>query len=105
MSVVILELPDKLLENLKEQAQKESMSVEQLIVFSLTRHATPTYSISKATPEEIHEQETRFAALRQSLGQASIEEARRVLAEREDVQPESDLDSRAVKTLRSKMKT
>ena len=100
MSVLTVELPEQLLANLKAQASKENTSLEKLVVFALTRQATPAYKVTKATPQEIQEQRARFAALRQSLGKISLSEARRILDEREEVEPESDLDPQAAAVLR-----
>lgn len=102
MSVVTLELPDTLLENIKAQAGKAQVSLEQYIVFTLSRLSTPAYEVKVATANEFREQEIKFAALRQSLGKPDIEAAKRVLAEREQAEPESDLDTQAVEVLRSK---
>ena len=49
------------------------------------------------------QQREAFAALLESLGQASAAETRRVLAEREPVAPEPELDSEAVAYLRKRI--
>lgn len=102
MSVINLELPETLLKNIKAQAQRAQVSVEQYIVFTLTRQSTPAYEVKPATAEEVHEQELKFAALRQSLGQPDIEETKKVLQTREQVEPESDLDPPAAEMLQLK---
>lgn len=101
MSDVTLNLPDHLLQNLKAQAHKERISVEQLIIFALARQTTPVYDVEAVTESEVREQALRHAALRQSLGCASQDEARRILTARERVAPESDLDAEAAARLRS----
>ena len=49
------------------------------------------------------QQREAFAALLESLGQASSAETRRVLAEREPVAPEPELDSETVARLRQRI--
>ena len=93
MSALTLDLPDHLLQNLKARAQKEQISVEQLIIFTLARQTTPAYSVEAVTDSEVREQERLHAALQQSLGHASPDEARQLLARREQVPPEADLDA------------
>jgi crotonobetainyl-CoA:carnitine CoA-transferase CaiB-like acyl-CoA transferase len=101
MSTITIQLPDYLLQNLKTQAQQVKIPVEPYIAFTLSRQTSPAYEVKPATVEEIHEQELRLAALRQSLGQPDMAAARRFLTQREQVAPESDLDPQAAALLRS----
>jgi hypothetical protein len=105
MSVITLELPETLLRNIKAQAKQAKVSVEQYIVFTLSLQSTPAYKVKTATAKEIREQELKFAALRQSLGKPNLEATKKVLRKREQIEPESDLDSQTVKLLQSKFKT
>lgn len=105
MSVVTLELPETLLETIKQEAEQAKVSVEQYIVFTLSRQSNPHYKVIMATTDEIREQEIKFAALRQSLGQPSREITERVLQERESIEPEKDLNPQATEILQSKFKS
>lgn len=101
MSVLTLNLPDHLHQNLSAQAQTEGISLEELIVFALSRQSSPGYRIESQTEAQIREQELRRDALRQSLGRVSKEEARRILNDREVVQPEELLDPNVTDFLRA----
>lgn len=104
MSVVTLELPETLMETIKKEAAQAKVSVEQYIVFTLSRQSNTAYKVTPATPDEIREQELKFAALRQSLGNPNRNATKRVLQERGSIEPEKDLNPRAVEILQSKFK-
>lgn len=100
MGRLTVRLPDSLHQQLETGAQDEGVSLNQYIVFALTRQTTPVYTV-RATPEaEIAEQHAEYAALRERLGRASPETVERMLDERECVAPEPDLDARAAERLR-----
>lgn len=104
METLTLNLPEALSRNLRAEAQQAGVSLEDLVLFALTRLSTPAYTVQVVSEEERHRQETLRAALRQSLGPpATIEEARRFLETRELVEPELDLDPVAVARLRASL--
>ncbi len=104
METLTLNLPEALSRNLRAEAQQTGVSLEDLILFALTRLSTPAYTVQAVPEEERRRQETLRAALRQSLGPpATIEEARRFLETREPVEPEPDLDPVAVAQLRASL--
>lgn len=104
MNTLTIRLSDHLLHSLQTQAQQVQVPLEQYIVFTLSRQTSPVYEVTPATTEEIQEQELRLAALQQSLGPPDVASARRFLAQREPVAPESDLDPQAVARLRSQLR-
>jgi hypothetical protein len=59
--------------------------------------------MSKLPEDAVHEQREAYRVLRQRPGNASDEEVRRVLAERESVAPESDLDPEVAARLRQRI--
>lgn len=66
MSRFTLRLPNSLHRQLKEQAHEEGISLNQYIVYSLTRQVATTdvgYAVSK---EEMKEREAEFAGLHES---------------------------------------
>jgi len=91
MSRLTLRLPDSLHRQLNLLASKEKISLNQFIVYALTRQATQD------------EQRVQFKSLLQSLGQATPEQIERVLDERERVVPESELTSDIVEALQQKI--
>jgi hypothetical protein len=87
MGRLTLRLPDTLHQQLASLAEKEGMSLNQFIVYALTRHVT----LASAT----RQQEVAYTVLPQSLGQTSREETRTVLNEQKATYPEhvSEVDS------------
>ena len=103
MNPVTIQLPDPLWQHLTAQAHEAKLPVEQYIVFRLAQQTASAYEVKTFTGEEIQEQELRRAALRQSLGQPDMTAARRFLAQRETIAPESDLDPQTVARLRRQL--
>jgi hypothetical protein len=101
MNTLTLHLPDYLYRSLQTQAQKAGVTMEDLIVFSLTRQTSDEYRVEATTEAQQREQVAQHAALLQSLGRASKEEAQRILQMREQVKPEVDLDAVAAARLRA----
>lgn len=100
MSRLTVRLPESLHRQLETGARDEGVSLNQYIVFALTRQTTPAYTI-RATPEsELAEQRAQFDALRARLGQVAPEKVLQVLDEREAVAPDPDLDPVAAERLR-----
>jgi hypothetical protein len=91
MSSLTLRLPDYLQQQLNYLATKEGISLNQYIVDVLTRQVSSSYLV-KAIPEnEIKQQKQDFQTLLDDLGEASEEEIRTFLHDREKVQPEAEL--------------
>lgn len=103
MNRLTLRLPETLHNQLKVTAKREGVSLNQYIVYALTRQVTLTHTI-EAVPEKIVEQQwTQFTELIQDLGQASDAEIKKVLAEREIVEPEFDLSPEVVACLQERL--
>ena len=103
MSRLTLRLPETLHQQLANLAEGEGVSLNQYIVYALTRQVTLSYSVSSVPEEEIQQQKLAFNTLLQDLGQASSSEVATALAERETVQLETDLDSSIVALLQKKI--
>ena len=99
MSRLTLRLPETLHQQLTNLAEGEGVSLNQYIVYALTRQVTLAYSVSEVPKEEIQQQELSFQSLIQDLGKASSSEIATVLTERETVLPEKELDSNTVALL------
>ena len=103
MGRLTVRLPDTLHHQLTALSQKEGVSLNQYIVYALTRQTTLAYMVQGVPEEEIEQQRTLFQALLESLGEASEAEIERALAEREVVEPETNLESVAVKRLKERI--
>ena len=104
MSRLTVRLPDTLHRQLNDLADQEGVSLNQYIVYALTRQTTLAYTIQAVPAEEIKQQKAAFTALLQSLGQASMAEIEQVLAEREAVEPEAGLNPELMERLRVRLK-
>ena len=104
MSRLTLRLPETLHHQLANLAEGEGVSLNQYIVYALTRQVTLAYSANAVSKEEIQQQRQAFDALVQGLGKASLSELATVLNERETVLPEKVLDTNTVVLLQQKIK-
>lgn len=105
MSRLTVRLPDTLHRQLNNLADQEGVSLNQYIVYALTRQTTLAYTIQAVPAEEIKQQQASFTALLQSLGQASMAEIEQVLAEREIVEPEAGLSPEIMERLQARLKS
>ena len=99
MSRLTLRLPETLHQQLAYLAEGEGVSLNQYIVYALTRQATLAYSIQVVPEAEVEQQQQAFQLLIKQLGQASSAEIQFVLATREQTEPEADLSSDVVADL------
>ena len=103
MSRLTLRLPDTLHRQLEGLARNESVSLNQYIVFALTRQTTLAYTVQAVPEKETSEQQAAYTALLQSLGKASEGEVERALAVREHVKPEKGLSPEVVKAVKNRI--
>jgi L-alanine-DL-glutamate epimerase-like enolase superfamily enzyme len=91
MSRLTLRLPETLHQQLNNLAESEGVSLNQYIVYALTRQ-TSLNGVLQVVPElEVEQQQQAFQLLKKQLGQASPSEIESVLANREQVEPEVGL--------------
>ena len=101
MSVLTLELPDTLYQQLEAQARSEGLSLSQFVVSKLTRSSLQ-YRV-ETIPTDIQQQEREaFARLMTSAPAATDEEMKKFLASREPAESEPDLSPEAVTNLRQR---
>lgn len=105
MSRLTVRLPDTLHRQLNDLADQEGVSLNQYIVYALTRQTTLAYTVQAVPAEEVKQQQASFTALLQSLGQASMAEIEQVLAEREMVEPEAGLSPEVMERLRARLRS
>jgi hypothetical protein len=91
MSRLTLRLPDTLNQQLIHLAESEGVSLNQFIVYALTRQSSTNYTIQPIPKQETNQQHSDFTNLFQKLGTASPSEIEIALAERETVEPEKEL--------------
>lgn len=89
-------LPDTLHRQIKATANGEGISMNQYIVYALTRQITLDYTIHPVPEAERERQQMAYAALLERLGQSTFDEIEAVLEEREEVAPEEDLGPEVV---------
>jgi predicted HicB family RNase H-like nuclease len=103
MSRLTLRLPETLHRQLETLAKREQTSLNQYIVYALTRQAAEAYTVHEFSEGAVTQQRGAFDALLQSLGQASSEQVEKVLARREQTTPERGLSPRIVKRVRQRL--
>lgn len=103
MSRLTLRLPNTLHDQIRALAEYENISINQYVVFALTRQVTQAYEAQQVPDKAIRQQRAAYTALLKSLGQASFEEIKEVLDEREEVEPETGLTPDVVEKLQNRI--
>jgi hypothetical protein len=103
MSKVEISVPDTLFYQLQSMAMKEGVSLEQYIVFALTRQTMLTPAIHKVPKKDVERQCKDFTERMKRLGKSSPEELEKTLRERERVEPEPDLNPEIVARLEQRI--
>jgi hypothetical protein len=88
---------------LEAQAKREGVSLNQFIVYALTRQLTQGYTIQELPEAAVAQQRGQFEALLRGLGQASPEALSTALAAREQVHPEPELTADVMARLRARL--
>ena len=79
MSRLTLRLPDSLHRELESRAESEKVSLNQYLVYALTRQVAMPYTITSLPEGAGEQQKIAFEALLQRLGRASSDEIQRFL--------------------------
>ena len=103
MSRLTLRLPETLHEQLLALADAEAVSLNQYIVYALTRQVTLAYTVQPVEESAVKEQRAAYTALLQSLGSATFGEVEQALAGREKVKPEKGLTPDTVRALKARI--
>lgn len=104
MGHIELNLPETLYHQIENVAQRENVSVDQYVIYALTRQITMGYTVFPLPEEDILEQEASFTKAVESLGPpASPDEVKAFMARREIAEPERRLDPELVKHLQNKI--
>lgn len=103
MSRMTLRLPATLHHQLASQAEREGVSLNQYIVYALTRHLTQSYTVHALSEAAVTQQHAEFTALLQALGQASPEVVTEAFATREQSELDPTLTPEVVARLRARL--
>ena len=103
MSRLTLRLPNTLHNQVRALAEHESISINQYVVYALTRQVTQAYDVQEVPDKVIRQQRAAYIALLQSLGQASFEEIKEALDEREQVELEIGLNPEVIEKLQNQI--
>jgi hypothetical protein len=103
MTRLTLRLPDTLHQQIELRAGEEGVSMNQFIVFALTRQVTQDYAIQVIPERVVAEQRAHYETLLASLGRATFRDIQQVLDEREEVEPEMGLTPEVVARLRERL--
>jgi len=103
MGRLTLRLPETLHHQLEDQARLEGVSLNQYLVYALSRHVAMAYTVTPLPEAAVRQQREAFDTLLASLGRASPEEVQKALSERQAVEPEPDLDPQVVARLRQRI--
>jgi uncharacterized protein (DUF1778 family) len=91
MTRFTLRLPETLHQELESRASLEGVSLNQYIVYALTRQVASAYTIQVLPDKTVTEQRAQYEKLLDSLGQPSLSATQNFLAGREQMEPESGL--------------
>ncbi len=103
MSRLTLRLPNTLHNQVRALAEYESISINQYVVYALTRQVTQAYDVQEVPDKVVRQQRAAYIALLQSLGQASFEEIKEVLDGREEVGLEIGLEPEVIEKLQNQI--
>ena len=103
MSRLTLRLPESLHQQLSYQASQEGVSLNQYIVYALTRQVSQHYVVETVSARTVEQQSMSFQKLLNDLGQATPEEVKLALDTREVVEPENELTPDIISKVRQKI--
>jgi HicB family len=100
---VTLQLPETLHRHLARQAQREGVSLQQYILYALTRQLAHSYTVHVVSEEAVVQQQDQFAALLEELGQATPAMLTAAFATRDLSIPEPELTPDVLTRLRARL--
>lgn len=103
MSRLTLRLPETLHQQLASLAEREGVSLNQYIVYALTRQTASAYTV-KMVPEAEVKREQAFQSLINRLAPASPAEIESILAAREPAEPEPELSADLIARIQERIR-
>ncbi|GBF82825.1 toxin-antitoxin system HicB family antitoxin [Aphanothece sacrum] len=91
MSRLTVKLPETLHQQLVNLAQKEGISLNQYIVYALTRQVSIAYTVTSLSENDITQQKQSFFHLIQELGEIDDKSIDVILSQREKVTSDDEL--------------
>ena len=104
MSRLTLRLPETLHQQLVNLAEGEGISLNQYIVYALTRQVSSAYTVETISKKDVDKQQENFDNLLTQLETADPKEIEKILAQREVVNPEPELTPDIINQLKTKIK-
>jgi len=98
-----LRLPETLHHELETRAAQEGVSINQYVVYALTRHVAAAYTVQVLPEEHLKEQRQRYAQLLEGLGEPSVKATKEFLAERELAETEEGLTDELAARMEAKI--
>ncbi|WP_089938285.1 hypothetical protein [Candidatus Entotheonella palauensis] len=99
MAQLQLALPDTLQYQLEKLAQQEGVSLQQYILYILSRQVNLAHTLHMISEDDISQQEINYIHLRQQWGKASPKQIEALLATRKEVDPEPELKPEVIEKL------
>ncbi len=103
MRRLTLRLPDTLHHQLESRAKQENVSLNHYLVYALARHVAMVYTVMPIPEPAVQQQREAFAALLETLGQASPARTEQTLMTRDKVEAEPDLDPQVMARLKQQI--
>ena len=98
MSRLTVRLPSSLHQQLINLAQNEGISLNQYIVYALTRQTSLAYTVQTIPEKDLKQQQESFDNLLTELGEADEAQVDAFLAKREKVAPKIELNPDLIKS-------
>ena len=103
MSRLTLRLPETLHKKLTNLAEEEGISLNQYIVYALTRQVDSAYTVQVISEADRQQQHQNFDNLIAQLGKADEKEIGKILSQREVVPTEPELTTEIVNRLKTRI--
>lgn len=103
MSRVTLQLPETLHRYLASQAQQEGVSLQQYLLYALTRQLAQSYTAQVVSEEAVAQQQVQWSALLDTLGHADPAMLTAAFAARDSRVPEPELTPEVLTRLHARL--
>ena len=103
MSRLTVRLPETLHQQLINLAQKEGVSLNQYIVYALTRQTSISYTVTSLSEHDIKQQKQSFSHPIQELGETDNESIEHILDQREKIEPTQEAHQTIIDQLSQKI--
>ena len=103
MSRLTLRLPNSLHNQVRSLAEHENISINQYVVYALTRQVTQAYDVLQVPEKTIREERATYRALLEGLGESSFEEIQKTLDERQEVETDANLSVETMQKMKERI--